>query len=147
MYTCKKIIVTHCVSMSKNVFMYIKNYAILFFILIFTNFVVGQTSKTELISYEKVQIKPEFPSGIGEFMFFFVKNYQVPEDEEFSGVANVSIVIDADGKVTNIKIINDVGFAIAQEIKRVLSKCPKWKPASQEGINVPVIYNFPIKIQ
>ena len=127
--------------------MYIKNYSILFFILIVTNIVVAQSSKISLISYEKVQIKPEFPSGIGEFMFFFVKNYQVPEDEEFSGTANVSIVIQADGKVTNIKIINDVGFTISQEIKRVLSKCPKWKPASQDGNNVAVIYNFPIKIQ
>ena len=137
----------HCVSIPKNLFMDIKNYTILFFILIVTNIVVGQSSKTEPISYEKVQIKPEFPSGIGEFMFFFVKNYQVPEDEEFSGTANVSIVIQVDGKVTNIKIINDVGFAISQEIKRVLSKCPKWKPASQDGNNVAVIYNFPIKIQ
>lgn len=125
--------------------MYIKNYVILF--LIFTNFVTAQTSKATPINYDTVQIKPEFPSGIGEFMFFFVKNYQVPEDEVFSGTANVSIVIQVDGKVTNIKIINDVGFAISQEIKRVLSKCPKWKPAVQDGNNVAVIYNFPIKIQ
>ena len=127
--------------------MYIKNYSILFFILIVTDIVVAQNSKIETISYEKVQIKPEFPSGIGEFMLFFVKNYQVPEDEEFSGTANVSITIQIDGKVTNIKITNDVNLAISQEIKRVLSKCPKWKPASQDGNNVAVIYNFPIKIQ
>lgn len=127
--------------------MYIKNYPILFFILIVTNIVVAQNSNIETISYEKVQIKPEFPSGIGEFMLFFVKNYQVPEDEEFSGTANVSITIQVDGKVTNIKITNDVNSAISQEIKRVLSKCPKWKPALQDGNNVAVIYNFPIKIQ
>lgn len=127
--------------------MYIKNYVILFIFLVFANFVTAQTSKAIPINYDTVQIKPEFPAGLGEFMFFFVKNYQVPEDEEFSGVANVSILIDVDGKVTNIKIINDVGFAIAQEIKRVLSKCPKWKPASQDGNNVTVIYNFPIKIR
>ena len=127
--------------------MYIKNYFILFLLFIFSNFSVAQNIKFEPISYDKVQIKPEFPSGIGEFMFFFVKNYQVPEDEEFTGVANVSIVIEADGKVTNIKIKNDVGNAISQEIKRVLSKSPKWKPGTQNGVNVPVVYNFPIKIQ
>ena len=127
--------------------MYIKNYTILFLTLIISNIVIAQISKMKPINYEKVQIKPEFPSGLGEFMFFFVKNYQVPEDEEFSGVANISILIDVDGKVTNIKIVNDVGFAIAQEIKRVLSKCPKWKPASQDGANVAEIYNFPNKIQ
>lgn len=127
--------------------MYIKNYFTLLLVFIFTNASIAQSSNIEPVNYDKVQIKPEFPSGIGEFMFFFVKNYQVPEDEEFKGVANVSIVIDTDGKVTNIKIKNDVGNAISQEIKRVLSKSPKWKPGTQNGVNVPVVYNFPIKIQ
>jgi hypothetical protein len=101
------------------------------------------------VEYNSVEVKPQFPGGINEFMVFVVKNYVVPEDEEGNaptGTVEVSIVIDVDGSVNNIKILKDVGLAGA-EIKRVLSKCPKWKPGRQGGEDVAVVYNFPVKVQ
>lgn len=100
------------------------------------------------IQYESVEVKPLFPGGISEFMKFVMKNYQVPEEDEggATGTVQVSIIIDADGSVSQVTILKDVGNAGA-EIKRVLSKCPKWTPGRQKGINVPVVYNFPITIK
>lgn len=101
------------------------------------------------IPFESVEVKPMFPGGINEFMKFVMKNYQVPEEEDggiATGVVQVSIIIDADGSVSKIDILKDVGSA-GKEIKRVLSKCPKWTPGRQKGQNVPVVYNFPITIK
>ena len=100
------------------------------------------------IQYEAVEVKPLFPGGISEFMKFVMKNYQVPEEDEggATGTVQVSIIIDADGSVSQVTILKDVGNA-GTEIKRVLSKCPKWTPGRQKGINVPVVYNFPITIK
>ncbi len=100
------------------------------------------------LQYDIVEVKPTFPGGISEFMRFVMKNYQVPEDEEGAetGVLQVSIVIGIDGSLTQVNIIKEVGNA-GKEVKRVLANCPKWTPGRQGGINVPVVYNFPITIK
>ncbi|WP_300564832.1 energy transducer TonB [Flavobacterium sp.] len=101
------------------------------------------------VQYDIVEVKPQFPGGITEFMRFVMKNYQVPEDEDgggATGTLQVSIVIAADGSVTQVNILKEVGAA-GKEVKRVLAKCPKWTPGRQGGISVPVVYNFPITIK
>jgi Gram-negative bacterial TonB protein C-terminal len=130
-----------------------KKSLILFVSFVLLQFVSAQSvngAKVDLpIGYDAVEVKPQFPGGISEFMKFVMKNYQVPEDEEgggATGTVDVSIVIGPDGSLTNITILSDVGNS-GKEIKRVLSKCPKWTPGRQNGANVSVIYNFPIKIQ
>jgi hypothetical protein len=130
-----------------------KKKIILFLSIIILQFVSAQSikdSKVVLpIEYNTVEVKPQFPGGINEFMKFVITNYRVPEEDEgagATGVVEVSIVIDVDGSVTNVVIVKDVGVA-GKEIKRVLSKCPKWNPGRQKGENVAVVYNFPVKIQ
>ena len=100
------------------------------------------------LQYDVVEVKPVFPGGISEFMRFVMKNYQVPEDEEGgeTGVLEVSIVIGIDGNLSQVDIVKEVGSA-GKEVKRVLASCPKWTPGRQGGINVPVVYNFPITIK
>ncbi len=130
-----------------------KNKLFLFIAYVFLQFTFAQSLKaTETIlpvGYDAVEVKPQFPGGISEFMVFVVKNYRVPEDEEGNaptGVVEVSIIIDIDGSVKDIKILKDVGLA-GTEIKRILAKCPKWKPGRQGGADVAVVYNFPVKVQ
>ena len=130
-----------------------KKILILFVFIVCTNILLSQTARGLVsetpVLYETVQMKPVFPGGIQEFMKFVMKNYQAPsteEEEVATGTLEVSIVIGVDGNISKVEIIKEVGNA-GKEVKRVLAKCPKWTPGSQNGVNVPVIYNFPIKIQ
>ncbi|SFB04556.1 TonB protein C-terminal [Flavobacterium swingsii] len=131
-----------------------KKFLILFVFTVCTNILLSQTAtrqKSEIpVQYEMVQTKPVFPGGINEFMKFVMKNYQAPateeEEEVATGVLEVSIVIGVDGSISKVNIIKEVGNA-GKEVKRVLAKCPKWTPGSQNGVTVAVVYNFPIKIQ
>lgn len=99
--------------------------------------------------YDAVEVKPLFPGGMNEFMKFVMKNYHAPESEDgevLTGTIHVSIIIDKEGNVTNVQILRDLGNA-GKEVKRVLSKCPKWTPGRMKGENVAVEYNFPITIK
>ena len=99
------------------------------------------------VPYEEVEIKPLFPGGISEFMNYVMKNFHVPEEEEWqTGTLQISMVIDKEGNVTNVKVLKDVGGA-GNEVKRVLSKCPKWQPGKMKGQTVDVEYTFPITIK
>jgi len=100
------------------------------------------------IPYEIVENQPLFPGGINEFMKFIGKNFQAPSDENFSGgVLKVTFVIETNGIISGVKIINDLGFGTADEIKRVLSSCPKWTPGDQAGKPVRVVYTLPVNIR
>ena len=37
-------------------------------------------------------------------------------------------MVERDGTLSNIKLLKDPGYGIADEIVRVLNKSPKWKP-------------------
>lgn len=115
-------------------------------IILFSNSIFSQTDKESNtpIPYETVEYRPNFPGGMNEFISYIMKNYQVSEEEEAeTGVLEASIIIDKTGNITAIEIIKDVGNS-GNEIKRVLSKSPKWSPGSQNGIPVAVIYNFKV---
>jgi len=105
-------------------------------------------AKAAPIPYESVENQPLFPGGINEFMKFVGKNFHAPSDENFSGgVMKVSFVIEANGTVTDIKVLNDLGHGTAQEIVRVLEMCPKWTPADHEGKPVRVLFTLPVTIR
>ncbi|MBC7438691.1 MAG: energy transducer TonB, partial [Flavobacterium sp.] len=58
----------------------------------------------------------------------------------------VQFVVEKDGKLTDIKILRDLGFGTGKEAIRVLNSSPKWKPGIQNGRPVRVLYNLPISI-
>ncbi len=100
-----------------------------------------------LYSSAGVEVKPEFPGGINKFYSYVSSNFQVPEDEDFSGgKILVSFVVEKDGSLTDIKVVRDIGFGTKAEAERLLRKCPKWSPAIQNGKPVRCSYSLPITI-
>lgn len=109
---------------------------------------MSATAKAAPIPYESVENQPLYPGGINEFMKFIGKNFQAPSDENFSGgIMKVSFVIEANGSISDIKVLNDLGHGTAQEITRVLQSCPKWTPADHEGKPVRVLFTLPVTIR
>ena len=52
--------------------------------------------------------------------------------------------INSDGRVSDVKIISGVCPDLDNEVIRVLSSSPKFKPAIKDGKPVAVAYTFPV---
>ncbi|WP_298221547.1 energy transducer TonB [Flavobacterium sp.] len=90
---------------------------------------------------------PEFPGGIEAFYRYVGRNFRTPMIEKLSGKIFLSFVIEKTGKVSNCKVIRDIGYGTGQEAIRVLMGCPDWIPGMHNGEPVRVLYSLPINIQ
>jgi len=93
-----------------------------------------------------VDIKPEFEGGMEKFYKFIGQNFKVPDEEDLRGKIFVSLVVEKDGSLGDIKVIRDIGYGTGNEAIRVLKICPKWKPGELNGKKVRVLYSMPINI-
>ncbi len=92
------------------------------------------------------QKDPQFPGGQEALKQFLVRNLRTPEDLE-SGerkVVKIRFKVDKDGSVNTFEIITSAGSELDIEVVRVCKKMPRWIPAIQNGINVPVNYLLPV---
>lgn len=92
---------------------------------------------------------PEFPGGMAKFYTYVGNNFQRPElDVERTLKVYVSFVIERDGSITDIKVLNDPGYGLGKEAIRVLKSIKtKWSPGILNGKTVRTAYNLPITIK
>jgi TonB family protein len=62
-----------------------------------------------------------------------------------AGVVYVSFVVDEAGKVTNTKVLHDIGGNCGQEALRILEKMPNWEAGTVQGKAVKIKLNLPIR--
>lgn len=95
-----------------------------------------------------VEVQPEYPGGDEARILFIRNNLHYPMEAKKAGIQGtvyVSFVIETDGSVTDIKILRGIGGGCDEEVVKMISKMPKWKPGRQRGETVRVQYNMPIK--
>ncbi|WP_395054111.1 energy transducer TonB [Flavobacterium sp.] len=96
-----------------------------------------------------IEVKPEFPGGTEKFNSFMSRNIKLTnemKESEIKGKVFASFVIEKDGTISNIKIIRDIGYGMANEVIRVLKSMPRWIPGEQNGKKVRCSYMVPIMI-
>jgi beta-lactamase regulating signal transducer with metallopeptidase domain len=94
-----------------------------------------------------VEKEPKFKGGISEFYNFLSKNIQYPDamlKRNVQGKVFISLTVEKDGSLSDIKAVRDIGFGAAEEAIRVLKLSPKWEPGYQNGQRVRVRYTLPI---
>ncbi|PWA05724.1 energy transducer TonB [Flavobacterium laiguense] len=118
--------------------------------LIIVQFASAQANTTMIddapYNYEDVEVRPEFPGGMNQFMDFIGKNFKMPDYEGYGGTIKVAFIIEIDGSVTNVKVVKDLGDGTGAEAKRVVSISPRWSSGEFRGKKVRVLYELPIKI-
>jgi protein TonB len=87
-----------------------------------------------------------FPGGAAALSRFFHENLVIPGELESgdSRTVRVQFSINAEGKVTDIQIIQSAGFSFDDEVIRVCRLMPRWTPAQQNGIDVEAIFKIPV---
>ncbi|RZJ31347.1 MAG: energy transducer TonB [Flavobacterium sp.] len=94
-----------------------------------------------------IEVKPDFPGGIAKFYNYIMNNYKIPDEEGLNGNVFVTFVVEKDGRLTDIKVLRDIGYGTGKEAMRVLNNSPRWNPGEQNGKKVRVQYSLPIKIK
>lgn len=100
-----------------------------------------------IYNLKEVDVKPEYPGGVEAFYKIIAKNFKVPEEQGLNGKIITTFVIEIDGSITDIKVLQDIGYGSGAEVLKVLAMTKKWTPAKLNDIPVRVLYEFPISIK
>src|SRR5579862_8166210 len=97
--------------------------------------------------YTTVEKDPSFPGGQNKFIRFLIKNIRYPaesHEKNIQGKVILTMVVEKDGSLTDIRVIQSVAKDIDAEAIRVMKLSPKWEPGMQGGKPVRVQHNIPI---
>lgn len=84
---------------------------------------------------------------LNTFRAWVQKNIKYPAEAFKNGEQGrvvLSFVVEKDGSVSNIQILQTPGKAFSEETRRVVAASPKWKPGEQRGEKVRVRYTLPV---
>lgn len=91
---------------------------------------------------------PSFQGGdLNTFRTWVQQNVRFPQialENGIQGRVVLSFVIEKDGRLTNIQVLQTPDRSLSEEAVRVLSKSPKWTPGKQRNQVVRVKYTLPV---
>lgn len=98
----------------------------------------------------QIELEPEYPGGEQEFYRFLSKKLKYPYDayeEKIEGIVRVSFVVNSDGNIELIKIVESVDPRLDAAAMKAVKKMPNWQPGKQHNIPVRVRYTIPINFK
>ena len=99
-------------------------------------------------SWEVKEKMPEFSKGgedgLNEYLGRKIKYPKKAIQKMVSGKIMTSFVVDSNGQITNLKLLQGIGEGCDEEALKVITEMPKWTPGMQNGRKVNVHYLLPI---
>jgi len=91
--------------------------------------------------FNQTEKEPQFPGGVQGWKTYLENNLNtdVPvKNKAAKGIytVTVSFLVDENGKISEVKALNNPGYGTATEAERVIAKGPDWIPAMQNGHKV-----------
>ncbi len=96
-----------------------------------------------------IDVKPSFPGGDDALMKYLTANIKYPpiaKEAGITGVVKLTFLVEKDGVITNIKVVDGIGGGCNEEAIRVVRIMPKWTPGKQKGkfirtqIQIPIVF-------
>lgn len=106
---------------------------------------------TNTENFRVVADLPKYPGGAVEFMKWLTRNLKYPQQAQrrkVQGKVVAQFIVDADGSVTNLKIVKSLNPDCDREALRVLRMMPKWQPGMQDGkpcrtmVAIPIVFKL-----
>jgi len=97
-----------------------------------------------------VQQQPAFPGGMQALMQYLYQNLRYPEAARTAGIGSqvvVSFVVDTDGNIGAVTVLQDPGGGLGEEVVRVVSVMPRWLPGEANGQPVRVRFLLPVRFE
>jgi TonB family protein len=93
---------------------------------------------------------PQFPGGEKKLSSYLSNQIKYPDPEYQRGIEGrvvCAFIVDREGNIHNIEVIEGENEALNREAVRVLSTMPKWEPGENEGQKVNVKCLLPIEFK
>lgn len=97
-----------------------------------------------------VEEDPSFPGGWEAFHHYLAANVEYPRQEREKGIQGIvylTFVVEPDGRISNVEILEGVNDNLNKEAKRVVRNMPDWEPGKQRDHAVRVRVNLPISFR
>lgn len=108
----------------------------------------AEAEYTDDEAYQVVEVYPRFKNGgISEFREWLMRSVSYPEKmlrNRVQGRVVVSFVVERDGLIGQMKILESPDPEFSKEALRVLKSSPRWTPGTQDGKAVRVKYTLPL---
>jgi len=95
-----------------------------------------------------VEEMPNYRGSESTFLTNLYKNLKYPEEainKKISGTVIVNFIVEIDGRITNVKALNDIVGGCGLAAENLIKSLPKWNPGKQNGKPVRVRYSLPVK--
>lgn len=108
-----------------------------------------ELEKEEEIIYQVVEEQASFKGGDAALLEFLGKNLKYPQtavDARLEGTVYVQFVVEKDGSITDVKILQGmVGGGCEEAALDVVKKMPKWNPGKQRLKPVRSMFTLPVQ--
>lgn len=97
--------------------------------------------------YDVVDEMPLFPGGPAALFEYLSRNIKYPVVAEENGVQGrvvVTFIVESNGSISDVQVINSVDPSLDREAIRVVKSMPRWIPGKQSGVPVRVKYTVPV---
>ena len=101
----------------------------------------------EPTKYEDLDVVPSFPGGQTGLLNWLSSQTHYPEEAEKKGKQGkviVTFIVEPDGRISSVGVINGVSPEIDAEAMRVVKTMPRWNPGISKGVPVRVKYNLTV---
>ena len=85
-----------------------------------------------------------------EYIYQNLKYPAIARESAVEGTVVVSFIVEADGSISDAKVLRDIGAGCGDEALRLvkgMNNIGKWTPGKQRNQNVSVQYNLPIRFK
>ena len=99
----------------------------------------SQSDDADNYVYNMVDQSAKFQDGYNSIIKFVQENIKFPAEAKENNVHGrlmVSVVVEKDGSLSDIKIKKGLGYGLDEEIVRIIKMMPKWQPAQHKGKTV-----------
>lgn len=110
-----------------------------------------QESVSEDLPFTTVEQMPTFQGGdLITFNRWVMSQIRYPEIAQQNGIQGrvlVTFIVEIDGSLSNIKVIQSPDTSLTAEAVRVISNSPKWEPGRQRNHPVRVMFTMPVNFR
>lgn len=110
-----------------------------------------QKSVSEDPPFTTVEQMPTFQGGdlitFNRWVMSQIRYPEIAQQNGIQGLVLVKFIVEIDGSLSNIKVIQSPDTSLTAEAVRVISNSPKWEPGRQRNHPVRVMFTMPVNFR